>query len=712
MKKLILALMILAVLACPAMGQRYRQHQIAFLDEFGRAVTTITQITVFDAGEVTSPTIYADRAGTLTMVNPITAASSNSTFDAAAGFVRWFQRAPDYKVTVTDGTKVLTVDSRNELDTRFAWFDNYIGTAASLSVADNQEIVVGTDSDAVCSWVNGTSILRWLPDSDGVTYDIGSTLVDKQFNFNVHVGGVGGGGFSINEATPSLAWTGGTATLAGQPVSINNDAAANITNIGTGTTTGAINIGSNTSGIVTIDGTTSATFSVDEDLNLTSTEGSVVITATEAVADGVVINSSAGGLDLSAVDNIDMVLTAAAGSDDFKITVAGGQDASIHLLSDGTAADAISLITSAGGIDITVAGATGAEDLDISSDTAVNITSSQDQDLAINIATSNAAGQIVITTTDTTVDGLDINATGGIDIDTGDDYTVDVAGAAGQDYMITNAGGSMAWTTTEADVADAMTFTTTRSIIDIKGPVNMNATYCLFEDEPVYAKWGANGTPVWGGVATGTDGDENVMIFPSASFIYHIIGTETELGPQMRAGGFDISLDDADDEGIEITPNILGRGATGGSRQAFIIDTDVFYLKVKMYMTDVSGTDDLCVGFRKVEAFQAAVNTYTDYAVLRLNAGDIYIESDLNGAAAASDDTTDNWGDTTAVTLGILVDITGAVTYTIDGSAPSSTQAFTFDTTDVVVPFIYLLHEAADFAELTYLQSWECGLQY
>ena len=712
MRKILFTLMILAVLACPAMGQRYRQHQISFVDEFGKAVTTITQITVFDSGEVTSPTIYADRAGNLTMVNPITAVSANSTFDAVAGFVRWFQRAPDYKVTATDGTKVLTIDNRNELDTRFPWFDNYIGTAASLSVLDNEEIVVGSDSDAVLSWVDGTSILRWLPNSDGVTYDIGSTLVDKQFNFNVHVGGIGGGGLAINEATPSFAWTGGTATLAGQPVSINTDAAANITNIGTGTTTGAINIGSGTSGIVTIDGTTSATFSVDEDLNLTSTEGSVVITAAQAVADGIVINSSGGGLDLSAVDNIDMVLTAAAGSDDFKITLAGGQDASIHLLSDGTAADAISFITSAGGIDITVAGATGSEDIDISSNTAVNVTSSQNTDLAITIATSNAAGQILISSADTTTDGLDIDAAGGIDIDAADDITIDIAGASGQDYMVTNTGGSMIFIATEADVADAMTFTTTRSIIDIKGPVNINSTYCLFEDEPAFAKWGANATPVWGGACTGTDGDENVMIFPSASFIYHIIGTQTELGPQLRAGGLDISLDDADDEGIEITPNILGKAATGGSRQAFTIDTDVFYLKVKIYVTDVSGTDDLCVGFRKVEAFQAAVNTYTDYAVLRLNAGDIYIESDLNGAAAASDDTNDNWGDTTAVTLGIFVDITGAVTYTIDGSAPSSTQAFTFDTTDVVVPFIYLLHEAADFAELTYLQSWECGLVY
>ena len=712
MRKILFTLMMIAILACPAMAQRYRQHQIAVTDEFGQAVTNITSVAIYDAGTNNATTIYADRAGKIVMVNPITTVSSNSTLDQASGFVRWFQVAPDYKVTITDGTKTLTVDNRNELDTRFPWFFNYIGTAASLSVDDDQSITVGTGLDAVLSWTNATSILSWVPSADGVSFDIGSTLVDKQFVFHVYGGGIGGGGLTIDGTVPSFAWTGGTATIDGAPVSINNDSAANITNIGTGTTTGAINIGSGTSGIVTIDGTVAGVFSVDEDLTLASTEGSIIIQANEAAADGITIASVAGGLDLTAVDNIDMVLTPAAGDDDFKITLAGGQDASIHLLSGGTAADAISLITSAGGIDITVAGAAGAEDLDLLSNMAINLTSTQDQDLAINIVTSNAAGQIQITSADTTVDGLEIDAAGGIDIDAADDITIDIAGAAGQDLIVTNTGGSMIFTVTEADVADGITLTTTRSLIDIKGPVNMNVTYCLFEDEPILQSYGEDTVLTYGGLPVGETGEENVMMFPNASFFYHIIGAaQTELGPVLRAGGLDISMDDTDDEGVEICPNILGKAATGGSRQAFTIDTDVFYLKVKIYVTDVTGTDDLCVGFRKAAAFNGDVNAYTDYAMLRLNAGAIYIEDELNNAAAGSEDTTDTLADTTAVELGVFVDVTGAVTYTIDGVAPSVTQAFTFDTTDVVVPFIFFLH-AADVAELTYLQSWECGLVY
>jgi len=713
MRKILFTLMIIALFTCPAMAQPYRQHQIAFVDEFGRAVTSITSITVYDSGAGTSPTIYADRAGKVTMVNPITTVSTNSTFDQAAGTVRWFQRAPDYKVTVTDGTKYLTLDSLNELDTQFPWFENYIGTAASLSVLDNQSISVGTGNDGVLSWVNATDILQWIPAADGNIFNIGSTLAATQWDFHVYVGGIGGGGLTIDEGVPSFAWTGGTATIDGAPVSINNNSAANITNIGTGTTTGAINIGSGTSGIVTIDGTAAGNFSVDDDLTLESTAGSIIISANEAAADGITIQSVGGGLDLTAVDNIDMVLTAAADDDDFAITQAGAHDASIHLLSAGTGADAISLITSAGGIDITVAGAAAGEDIDLLSNTAINLTSTEAANAAIVIATTNAAGQIVITSTDTTVDGIDINATGGIDIDTGDDMTIDIAGAAGQDFMVTNTGGSMIFTTTEADVADAITLTASnRGIIDVQGAVNMNVTYCLFEDEPILASYGEDTVLTYGGVPVGETGEENVMMFPTASFFYHILGAgQTELGPVLRAGGFDISMDDVADEGIEITPNILGRAATGGSRQAFIIDTDAFYLKVKIYITDTDGTDDLCVGFRQVEAFQGAINDYTDYAVLKNQAGDIYIETALNDAGDATDDTTDDWADTTAVELGIFVDVTGAVTYTIDGVAPTATQAFTFDTGDVVVPFIFFLHHT-NAAELTYLQSWECGLQY
>ena len=38
-------------------------------------------------------------------------------------------------------------------------------------------------------------------------------------------------------------------------------------------------------------------------------------------------------------------------------------------------------------------------------------------------------------------------------------------------------------------------------------------------------------------------------------------------------------------------------------------------------------------------------------------------------------------------------DVAAVVTYTIDGSAPSSTAAFTIDDAEVVVPFLYFLQD-------------------
>ena len=272
MKKILFALMILAVLACPVMAQRYRQHQLSIVDEFGNAVTSITSITVFNAGLSSSPTIYNDRAGTLTVTNPITTSSDNSTFDQTTGFVKWFQTAPDFKVTITDGTKTLTVDNLDEGNTRFAWYDNYIGTAASLSVGDNESITVGSDSDAVLSWVNATSILNWIPAVDGVAFNIGSTTVAKQFDFHVYVGGISGGGLTINEDT-------GAFTYVSASGAVSFDATGSGTfGVHTGAATGAITLGSETSGAWAVNGTSSGTLNADDSIGITTTAGGADIT--------------------------------------------------------------------------------------------------------------------------------------------------------------------------------------------------------------------------------------------------------------------------------------------------------------------------------------------------------------------------------------------------------------------------------------------------
>ncbi len=189
-------------------------------------------------------------------------------------------------------------------------------------------------------------------------------------------------------------------------------------------------------------------------------------------------------------------ITADAGGEDLLITQDGVVDGSVHIVGAGTGADAISLITSAGGIDITVVGAAAGEDLDLDTNSSLNLGSSEaavDDAIVIettgagsgmriisladiDITTTGAAGEDItldnqggslhFISTEAVTDGMNFDATGGIDIDTGDDFAVTVAGAAGQDILMTNTGGSYILSATE-DIEDAITLNSTTGGINI-----------------------------------------------------------------------------------------------------------------------------------------------------------------------------------------------------------------------------------------------------
>lgn len=209
-----------------------------------------------------------------------------------------------------------------------------------------------------------------------------------------------------------------------------------------------------------------------------------------------------------------------------------------------------------------------------------------------------------------------------------------------------------------------------------------------------------------GGAATGAAGDENRMLFPEAYFEYHILGTQTILYPQKAANGLDCAMDLTDNDGVELT-----NGIEPGMSCAFTVGTDLaFFFKCKFDIADVSGSDDCMAGFRKREAYQANVDDYDEMAGLNVISGDIKIETVLNNAATVTTDSTDNWADAAAKTLGTFVSSTGVVTYTIDGKAPTTTAAYTFDDAEVVIPFHFFLH-ATTSPGAHVLREWECGLQ-
>lgn len=210
--------------------------------------------------------------------------------------------------------------------------------------------------------------------------------------------------------------------------------------------------------------------------------------------------------------------------------------------------------------------------------------------------------------------------------------------------------------------------------------------------------------PIGAGAATGTGGDENLMQTAMGKYRYHILGTQTIVAPTEGTEGLDInSLDQTDDDGVEYVP---GGSITSASRVAFTVGTHDCFIKAKFDITDVSGTDDCAVGFRKAEAFQANLDDYDELACLNVISGNINIETILNGGTTDTTDTTDNWADNEQHTLEVYVDEGGWVTYKLDGNPVTTSAEFQFDNGEVIIPFIYVLNSAdvageIDLVELT-----------
>ena len=237
------------------------------------------------------------------------------------------------------------------------------------------------------------------------------------------------------------------------------------------------------------------------------------------------------------------------------------------------------------------------------------------------------------------------------------------------------------------------------------GALRPKGGFCLFGSN-------VTGCQSDGTAASGTNTEVNFMSCDGFNFEQIVIGTQTIILPVMTTAGLNISQDvDAADEGWEKT-----QGITAGSKAAFTVGTDgPFHFTVKMKVTDVDGSDDLLVGFRKAEAYQAAVDNYDEMAAFNLNGTGtttkiIQTETIINGAATVTTAlTTSTWADTATHLLTVQVARDGAVTYLVDGVAPAEAVAFSFDVGEVVVPFMYMIHDAA-YCESLILSLWDCGL--
>lgn len=236
---------------------------------------------------------------------------------------------------------------------------------------------------------------------------------------------------------------------------------------------------------------------------------------------------------------------------------------------------------------------------------------------------------------------------------------------------------------------------------DVKTSSTSKLIQCFFDSTPLSVK------KIGAGAATGTAGDENLCLCGGVTWEYHVLGTQTVVAPSLGTYGLNIVQDETENDGVEYC-----LGINANNKGVFTVGTDAaFYAKLKFYIDDVSGTDDCAFGFRKVEAYQANIDDYDEMACLNVISGDIKIETILNGGATTTTDTTDNWADAGIHTLEVRVSAAGVVTYKIDGLAPTTTAAFTFDDAEVVVPFFYHLQAADPECAAVELISFECGLQ-
>lgn len=223
------------------------------------------------------------------------------------------------------------------------------------------------------------------------------------------------------------------------------------------------------------------------------------------------------------------------------------------------------------------------------------------------------------------------------------------------------------------------------------------------------------------GNPTGTAADINLAYTGQQILEYNVKGTQTILSPRLEADGLDISQDQTDNDGVEYTPGRLAR-----NKGTFVIGTDApFFFRVKMKVADVTGTDDLCVGFRKKEAYQANVDDYDEAAFLNVILGDVKIESILNNAATVTTDTLFNWADNETHELRVEVrgrevrfKINGVpvgeqVRFDGNGAAitaqdTASVAAYSFDSGEEVVPFIFFL-QATTSPGKVWLKEFEYG---
>ncbi|MBI4437547.1 hypothetical protein HY631_01210, partial [Candidatus Uhrbacteria bacterium] len=183
--------------------------------------------------------------------------------------------------------------------------------------------------------------------------------------------------------------------------------------------------------------TSNGTGTAAVDIDATGTGGDIDMDANDDIT---IDAGDAFSIDGAGVSS-NVTLTSDGAAQDFTVSLAGAFNSSLILSSAGTAADALQISTSAGGMDITVAGGGAGENLDVLSDQGLTFTSTKSMTTAILIdsSTNNSGIRIIAGDNEPTAigDGNDVEILAEDDLlfQASDDIIFNAVGASGKIEM-------------------------------------------------------------------------------------------------------------------------------------------------------------------------------------------------------------------------------------------------------------------------------------
>ena len=203
----------------------------------------------------------------------------------------------------------------------------------------------------------------------------------------------------------------------------------------------------------------------------------------------------------------------------------------------------------------------------------------------------------------------------------------------------------------------------------------------------------------------------SIGAFTAAGITPLVQGTVVSADTNGTAAGLNLQMDNetADNVGVEI---VWGGSQFGSNSNKFIAGTHSGSFDVTFYSEDWTDYDCCAIGFRKVQEFQPGHGAilaassgdplYTDYVAFGcISPDDVQISTDLNDSG---DETVTDSTQATAASgnhrFKVSLASSGAVTYSHIGAAvmrdgalaaPSTTASYTFDSGDILVPYMTVL---------------------